>query len=75
MITSAYLFFNLSSLVIDLPFLPKIGISRRVSISCKAKFNPVGDNLTIVEKFGLINFYVSLQSFGSLRTKTIAPVI
>jgi hypothetical protein len=75
MITFAYLFCYLSSLIINFPLPPKKGISRWVSISCKVKFNPVGDNLMIVEVIRLINFYVSLQSFGSLGTKTIAPVI
>jgi len=75
MTTFAYLFRYLSSLIITLPLLPEKRISRRVSIRCKGKLNPVGDNLTIVEELSLIDFYVSLQTFGSLGTKTIAPVI
>ena len=75
MITFAYLFCYLSSVVINFPILLKKGISWWVSISCKIKLNPVSDNLTIVEVFGLINFDVSRQSFGSLGTKTVAPVI
>ena len=73
--TFAYLFCYLPGLVINFPLLPEKRISQWVSIRCKRKLNPVSDNLMIVEELGLIDFYVSFQSFSSLGTKTIAPVI
>ena len=75
MMTFAYLFGYLPRLVIYFPLLPEKGICWWVSISCKAKLNPVRNNLLIVKKLGLIDFDVSLQSFSSLGTKAIAPVI
>jgi hypothetical protein len=75
MIAYAYLFCNLSSLVINIPLFPEERICWWISIRCKVKLNPVSDNLTIVEEFSLIDFNVPLQGFGGLGTKPIAPVI
>ena len=71
----AYLFSNLSSVIINIPPLPKKGISWQVSMRCEVKFNPVNDNLEIIEKICLINLYISFQSFSSPGAKPIAPVI
>jgi hypothetical protein len=71
----AYLFSNLSSVIINIPPLPKKEISWQVSMRCEVKFNPVDDNLAIIEKICLINLYISFQSFSSLGAKPIAPVI
>ena len=71
----AYLFSNLSSVIINIPPLPKKGISRWVSMRCEVKFNPVDDNLAIIEKICLINLYISFQSFSSLGAKPIVSVI
>jgi hypothetical protein len=75
MIACAYLFHNLSSVIIDIPLLPKERISWQIFIRCKAKFAPVDNNLVIVEMFCLIDLDVPFQSFTSLGTKPIVPVI
>jgi hypothetical protein len=33
--------------------------------------NPVGNDLTVVEEFGLVDFDVPFQCFGSLGTKDL----
>ena len=75
LVAHAYLFSNLSGVIINIPPLSKKGISWWVSMRCEVEFNPVDDNLVIVEKICLIDLYISFQSFSSLGAKPIAPVI